>query len=71
MDSFPAALMQYADIRKLSLFCKELTTSAAQVVKYLQTTDGKQLEGGGQHGKYCSLRESCLLAQGFCKSQEV
>lgn len=71
MDSFPAALMQYADIRNWSLFCKELTTSAAQVVKYLQTADGKQLEGGGQHGKHCSAHESCVLAQGFSKRQEL
>lgn len=71
MDRFPVVLMQCANIRKKSLFSKELTTSAAQDTKCLQTTDGKQPEGGGQHQKQHPLLKTCLSDQGFCRSKEV
>ena len=71
MDRLPAVLMQCANIRKLSLFSKELTTSAAQDMKCLQTTDGKQLEGGGQHEKQRSPLKSCLTHQVFYRREEL
>lgn len=71
MDRFPVVLMLCANIRKLRLFSKELTTAAAQDMKYLQTTDGKQLEGGGQHGNQHSLLKSCLSDQDFCRREEL
>lgn len=71
MDRFPVVLMKCANIRKQNLFSEELTTSVAQDMKCLQTTDGKQLEGGGQHEKQRSLLKSCLCDQGFYRAKSL